>query len=295
MRLLVACADCNRQYDAGKLSPGSRFHCMCGETLVVPTAEPHDVDVVRCSSCGAPRLEGTESCGFCNADFTLHERDLHTICPRCMARVSDRARFCHHCATPLMPSHMAGEPSLHTCPACARATKLTSRRLGDLDTTVLECPRCAGLWLGTSDFELILDRVRSAFIPESALPTTAAQGTISDTGPADPSFYRKCPICDALMHRQNFGRRSGEILDSCREHGVWFDARELENILRWVRQGGEESSQRRQEEEQREAERQANFKRQLEPESIEWNQSRATRGAAMVDLLSWLFGLVLRP
>ncbi|MDH3744461.1 MAG: zf-TFIIB domain-containing protein [Acidobacteriota bacterium] len=51
-------------------------------------------------------------------------------------------------------------------------------------------------------------------------------------------MYRPCPVCGKLMNRQNYGRRSGVILDSCSEHGLWFDHGELETILRWVRDGG---------------------------------------------------------
>ena len=29
------------------------------------------------------------------------------------------------------------------------------------------------------------------------------------------------------------------VIDACRDHGIWFDAQELESVLRWVRKGGE--------------------------------------------------------
>ncbi|HHH31213.1 MAG TPA: hypothetical protein ENK57_23090 [Polyangiaceae bacterium] len=50
--------------------------------------------------------------------------------------------------------------------------------------------------------------------------------------------YRKCPTCDKIMNRKNFGRSSGVIIDICAEHGVWFDPDELTAVLDFVATGG---------------------------------------------------------
>jgi len=68
-------------------------------------------------------------------------------------------------------------------------------------------------------------------------------------------MYRPCPYCKQSMNRQNFGRRSGVIVDRCRDHGLWFDAGELDAVLRWIKKGGEERAQRREAESAREAAR----------------------------------------
>lgn len=288
MRLLVACSDCKRQFDASKLAQGSRFRCLCGTILQVQRPKAHDAAVVRCSSCGAPRQAESSTCHFCGGDFTLHERDMHTICPICMARVSDRARFCHHCATPLIPSGEAGTPSQQSCPACGEEHLLTSRRIGDPGIGVLECPRCAGLWLASEEFELLLDRVRataaSTEVDIVLEPRTEHSTAVAEQGSA---LYRPCPVCSKLMHRRNFGRKSGIIVDHCRPHGYWFDAQELESVLRWVRKGGEVAVGRLEEEEEREARRQQELNRQLEPLDAEW--PRSNRGArTLIDLLDWM-------
>ena len=89
------------------------------------------------------------------------------------------------------------------------------------------------------------------------------------------------------MHRRNFGRKSGIIVDHCRPHGYWFDARELESVLRWVQKGGEVVVGRLEEEEDREAKRQQQLDRQLEPLDTEW--PRSNRGArTLIDLLDWM-------
>jgi Zn-finger nucleic acid-binding protein len=61
--------------------------------------------------------------------------------------------------------------------------------------------------------------------------------------------YVPCPVCQALMNRQNFGTTSGVIVDYCAKHGVWFDAGELPRVLEFVENGGLVRARRRQIEE----------------------------------------------
>jgi Zn-finger nucleic acid-binding protein len=151
-----------------------------------------------------------------------------------MTRVSDRARFCHRCGTPVVPQGKAGEPTRHACPACGRGQRLTSRSLGEPAVAVLECPRCAGLWLDNAAFDLVRERAREQ-------PAAEPQASAASTPPAG-AHYRRCPHCEALMHRRNHGGKSGVLVDTCREHGLWFDRSELERVLAWIRGGGERAA-----------------------------------------------------
>lgn len=250
MRLLVSCAACNRQYDASGRQPGDRFHCLCGETVTVPEPKAHSAAVVRCSSCGATRHGDESTCRYCGSDFTLHERDLHTICPTCAARVSDTARYCHHCATLLDPAGRPGEPTSRTCPACGSKQRLFSRDFGVEGLSILECERCAGIWLGHAAFRHLVERASAAPANERIHAAAAARvpansRQVKQQGP----MYRPCVECGTLMNRRNYGTSSGVIVDSCRDHGVWFDADELAQILRWIREGGLDHQRRRDAEE----------------------------------------------
>jgi Zn-finger nucleic acid-binding protein len=55
------------------------------------------------------------------------------------------------------------------------------------------------------------------------------------------------------MNRQNFGQRSGVIVDVCKLHGVWFDAEELTCVLAFVARGGLARQREREREEARRA------------------------------------------
>src|SRR5262245_2179213 len=223
MRLLVQCPECTRQYDATKRAVGSRFRCHCGEVVTVHQPKGHEASVVRCSSCGASRGDNdTSRCAYCQSSFTLHERDLNTVCPHCLARVSDRARFCHHCGTGLIPELSAGGETDLQCPACQHGPGLVSRQIATEKIAILECGRCAGFWLGHDAFHLLLERAKREALPAGThlenprdvaarfgLPSGVAAPTASATG----AFYRTCPVCEGQMNRRNYGGTSGVIID----------------------------------------------------------------------------------
>ncbi|MCI0699691.1 MAG: zf-TFIIB domain-containing protein [Planctomycetia bacterium] len=252
MRLLVECTHCQRQYDATIRGIGTQLRCHCGEVITVRQPQGHEARVVRCSSCGAARGEDLPRCPYCQSDFTLHERDLNTVCPHCLARVSDRAKFCHHCGTGLVPELDADAETDLVCPACQDGQCLVSRQLGTEKVAILECGKCAGFWLGHDAFRLLLERAKREALPAGTFletPREVAARFGLPAGSVTPearsgSYYRPCPVCSGFMNRRNYAGNSGVIIDLCREDGVWFDAEELARILVWVRAGGTERQKR---------------------------------------------------
>jgi len=238
MHLLVACPKCKRQYDASALPIGKRFRCHCGTVLTVHEPRAHDAAVVCCAHCGAPRSDGALKCAFCGADFTLHERDLDTVCPHCFSRISNKAKFCSSCGAAIHPQTIAGEKSKYLCPVCREDHFLTSRAWGDV--SALECNRCAGLWMEGGSF--------GQLVQGASAERTGGDGTgyqpqvrppqVEGPPPDGGRRYRPCPLCGQLMVKQNYARASGVVIDICRNHGMWFDADELPRILDWIRAGG---------------------------------------------------------
>jgi len=268
VRKLLLCPTCNRQFDATRLAVGTKFRCRCGAAVAVPAIASRDAAVVRCASCGAAREEGAKACGYCGSDFTIHEQDLETICPSCFARISNTARFCHHCGTSVAPEELAGDKTDRMCPACGEGRFLSSRALGGAGATALECRVCAGLWLGAEVFRTLEERAREAAPPNpdpAALRAEAESRAKTPQGPGP--LYRRCPVCRTPMTRINFERVSGILLDRCRDDGIWFDAAELDAVLRWIKLGGERLSNERRQDEERARAAQLRFK--VEPKAPE--------------------------
>ena len=110
------------------------------------------------------------------------------------------------------------------------------------DTQLDECGTCAGLWVEIETFErLVAESGRRA----PALEPHTRAGTGTPAHGMERVRYTRCPQCEKMMNRVNFGRMSGIIIDRCAKHGVWFDAEELRQVLEFVRNGGLEIARQR--------------------------------------------------
>ncbi|MBF0274294.1 MAG: zf-TFIIB domain-containing protein [Nitrospinae bacterium] len=239
MKLIVKCDSCSRQYNATGHKPGSRFRCRCGAVQTIPTPkESFDAQVIRCSSCGAPRQGESTSCQFCGSDFTLHEKDMHTVCPGCMTRISDKAQYCHYCGERIIVEENAGEQSDIHCPACGKEKLLHIRKITGKPFTFMECDVCNGMWLGHEVFQELRKEsaqgVSIAIEPAKKGSAHYEEGFKKQSG----ELYRRCPHCNLYMARRNFEKKSGIIVDICSDHGIWFDNDELNRLLLWVKKGG---------------------------------------------------------
>ena len=201
----------------------------------------HDSDVVRCSSCGAPRQGDQQRCGFCGADFTLHEQDLDTICPNCFARQSDRAKFCDHCGHALAAHALPVDDTPLVCPSCQGDHRLSNRQV--VGYAVLECKVCGGFWVDNNVLDHLIDRAAKS--TESGelrgRENFGGRQAISPAGlpvGSKPHGYLPCPLCHDRMLHENFGHSSGVVIDICKRDGVWFDSNKLPRLLDWARAGG---------------------------------------------------------
>ena len=96
------------------------------------------------------------------------------------------------------------------------------------------------------------------------------------------------------MNRLNYGKRSGVVIDTCKDHGVWFDAHELGAILSWIRKGGEDRSVRKDTEDQRARERSQAIKLPSLERADNYGGQRRTNWDADSggDLIGSLLGIV---
>jgi Zn-finger nucleic acid-binding protein len=230
-RVLIACRTCGRQYDVTGMAVGSRVRCECGLSLLVEAQRPRQPRPLKCGRCGGPLKDAARKCDYCEAEITLEERGLSGVCPLCYARLLEGARFCMECGVEIAPQALRAVHEGAVCPRCKGG--LRSRSIGT--TALVECGRCAGIWISAGELERICEKTDVENLVRQHLSQLAPTDAVMPTaGPA----YIPCPTCGQLMNRKSFGTRSGVIVDVCKPHGVWLDHRELERIVDFVRAGG---------------------------------------------------------
>jgi len=230
---LVACQSCHAQFDVTDVAQ-DEFACRCGATVKNEPQRAVDAEVHRCSSCGAIVNTEANACEFCGSEVVRDLGRLSLLCPECYARNTDDSRFCAVCGVGFQPEPIPAEGEELPCPDCG--VLMPVRRLGSVG--VNECPRCNGLWVPGEHFDALVARAVEQQ-KEGGFPGHRSDPRAKGSNPFQQQVrYRKCPVCEAFMHRRNFRRSSGVIIDRCREHGTWLDADELEQIAGYILSGG---------------------------------------------------------
>jgi Zn-finger nucleic acid-binding protein len=125
--------------------------------------------------------------------------------------------------------------SQRICPDCHIPLRTIDVGKGE-SFYIEQCTGCYGLFFDPNELEALMnqsvDEVYSIKLKQ--LDQLATRNYTKEK-----IVYRKCPICQTLMNRTNFGGRSGIIIDSCRDHGVWLDRGELSALIEWKKAGGE--------------------------------------------------------
>ncbi len=229
---LIACSDCHAQYDVTHVAT-KHFPCRCGSQLENRVLTAVDAEVHRCGSCGAIVNASAEGCSFCGSEIVRDARRLSLICPECFARNAEESRFCTACGIAFRPEAVRVDAEELPCPSCGGL--MPGRAVGGV--AVNECPGCNGLWAPGESFDVLVKRAAEARRENEALEVSVAPRTTGSNPAAQKVAYRNCPACDAHMHRRNYGRSSGVIVDVCHEHGTWLDADELEQIAGYILSG----------------------------------------------------------
>ncbi len=237
------CGECG-----GALAPGSGSlpPCLCTlvtrETLpalAIPEARGGagtEARALRCPGCGGWLDQGARRCGYCTIELAA------VRCWRCFELAFAGSASCAACGAKLgLEGHLGATE--RRCPACEGEPL---HRVAVGDHRIEECLGCGGVLVDPDTLES-LTRVTEL--------EAGARVVRDEPVELTPTVvrYRGCPACGALMNRQNFGQRSGVIVDVCKLHGVWFDAEELTCVLAFVARGGLARQREREREEARRA------------------------------------------
>ncbi len=187
------------------------------------------VEALNCPNCGASVADKSVHCNHCNSRLKTMS------CSSCFGTIFEGSKFCPLCGSKAVASNVIDEKNLGDCPRCK-----VKMQLIEVDEIKLsECERCEGIWSDVDTFEAICASREN----QSAILKKL------DEILHHPKFervqYVPCPNCKQLMNRSNFARVSGIVIDTCKEHGVWFDAEELPRIIGFIRKGGMEYSRQK--------------------------------------------------
>jgi len=153
-------------------------------------------------------------------------------CVHCGKKISKRIRYCPNCGGENKKEMTIQDP---LCPRCKCPLEIYKYRKTELDI----CPQCSGLWLDAGEFKRLATE-REAYADESIPYEYQKKPLPEEKG------YLPCVRCGSLMIRKNFKRISGVLIDTCRDHGIWLDAGELEQIRCFIANGGLEEYQDKQ-------------------------------------------------
>lgn len=183
--------------------------------------------MARCNACTAPLPPHVGVCEYCGFRNDVDLKGIHEF----TANKPESTRTCPDCDIPL-----------HTLDLQVEGKFFIER-----------CDTCLGLFFDPGELEALMGKsVSNVF----SINRNRLDALVREQRDGDGRFaYRKCPVCKELMHRINFGARSGVIVDQCKTHGVWLDSGELKRLLDWKKAGGqllhEHVRQRKEEEEEK--------------------------------------------
>lgn len=163
-----------------------------------------------CVSCGAPLRADDPNCAYCgHRNFV----NLQAI-----------------------DAGAQGRPSQLKCPVCNLPMQCLSVETEDETVEIDHCPQCGGIWFDRGELEYLLNhRVKTVFELNHRLMNQINK----DRGASlQTRGYIPCPVCGELMPFTNYGKKSGVIVDWCRDHGIWLDGGELAHLLEWAQAGG---------------------------------------------------------
>jgi Zn-finger nucleic acid-binding protein len=166
--------------------------------------------MANCINCGAALPAHSVECMYCK---TRQDVDLHLI----------------HQYTVVTPE------TERICPRCNKPMQTVDIKVGE-KFLIERCLSCMGLFFDPGELEALIDKsVSNVYCIDYAQLQVLKQSKRSQDYPVT---YIKCPVCQKLMNRINYGAQSGVIVDTCKNHGVWLDGGELRQLMEWTKAGG---------------------------------------------------------
>lgn len=218
--MAAKCEECGGALEAGADAPP----CLCDLGPLVPVApkETREAKALKCPSCGGWLDVGARRCTYCAVELAS------VRCWRCFELSFAGNSACAQCGATLGLEGDLGETE-HACASCEDALHLIA--VGD--HRIEECEACGGVFVDRMTLSRLVRERRIESEADVVGTPKKRRGR-----EVEAVVYRRCPVCESVMSRKNFGRNSGVIVDVCHDHGTWFDPDELTLVLEFVASGG---------------------------------------------------------
>lgn len=164
-----------------------------------------------CKSCAAPLPANSNCCEYCGVrnDMDLQDKQDYNL------QTQQSERICPVCHIPLQTIDLKINGDLY----------------------IERCQSCFGLFFDPGEIEILLD---NTVAEASEVNWQLIDNINQERYPTQQKIkYVKCPVCQMLMDRVNFGYRSGVVVDQCRLHGIWLDNGEITHLMEWKKAGGQ--------------------------------------------------------
>ncbi len=163
-----------------------------------------------CKHCSAPLKANINRCQYCGVrnDVDLESKHQFTI------KAPYSNRICPHCEVALQTIDLKVNGHLY----------------------IERCSECFGLFFDPGEIDILLN---STVSKAETVNLKHIQAINQDRFQAKKVKYIKCPVCQMMMSRVNFGYKSGVVIDQCREHGIWLDNGEITHLMEWKKAGGQ--------------------------------------------------------
>ena len=164
-----------------------------------------------CKSCSAPLPANTNICQYCGVrnDVDFQDKQQYTV----QTQQSERI-----------------------CPVCHISLQTIDLKING-HFYIEHCQTCFGLFFDPGEIETLLENWVSGVF---SINRDLIENINQERYPTDHKVkYLKCPVCQVLMNRVNFGYRSGVVVNQCTAHGIWLGSGEMTHLLEWKKAGGQ--------------------------------------------------------
>ncbi len=169
-------------------------------------------------------------CAYCGAPITLSP-DAPTICRYC-ERANDPPPREVEVPVPVqvvrnvvqVQGTQSGAPAVLRCPHCHKKLVGVVTKGVELDG----CSGCGGIWVNNASARSVLAN------PEAIFAELAKRAGDNARNRSVRAKNPGCPVCTAVLDHV---KTHGIAIDVCTEHGSWFDAFELSQLLHVLTHG----------------------------------------------------------